>query len=243
MSADAGGILVRSRVFRAPKAGHRDYEYEDASALTRHDALPFRAAVADGATESAFARIWAECLVEEWVAHPSLTEAQFREHLPTLQALWKREAESGVRDVPWYAAAKREQGAFATFLGLSLNSDGTCKALAVGDSCLFVLSEDNGQLSWPLTEPDQFTFTPDLVPSLSGRPPVSVRTWSGTWAPRDTFVLATDAAAAWLMRMGPAQAINLTEDDFPARLDDARSARMIRNDDVTLIVLEIADAK
>ena len=50
-----------------PKAGHRPEEYEDAFAVSS-PRLPFRAAIADGATESIFSGGWARALVDAFVS-------------------------------------------------------------------------------------------------------------------------------------------------------------------------------
>lgn len=242
MSAGPGSVRVRSRVFHTPKAGHREDEYEDAWAYSEGGVLPYRAAVADGATESAFARPWAEHLVAEWVREPALSETDFKGHLTAWQAEWSEAVAGRARDLPWYAQAKLEQGAFAAFLGLSLEPDGAWRAVAVGDCCLFVLSKGIDPTSWPLDSPEQFHSSPLLVPSVPGVPTGPVQTLSGTWKPSDTFVLATDAVAAWLLRIDPAHALDPTEERFPAHIQKARSEGVLRNDDATLVVLELAAA-
>ena len=60
-------MQVRTQVFHAQKKGNAESEYEDASfpnnALEREEVSEFRCAVADGASESAFADVWAQLLV------------------------------------------------------------------------------------------------------------------------------------------------------------------------------------
>src|SRR5260370_42032120 len=57
----------RWRALSVPKHGHTEDEYEDAWAA---DPDAGRFAVADGASESAFAGLWARLLVEGFVAAP-----------------------------------------------------------------------------------------------------------------------------------------------------------------------------
>ncbi|MGI9176221.1 MAG: protein phosphatase 2C domain-containing protein, partial [Rhodothermales bacterium] len=71
-----------------PKAGHRESEYEDAFAVQPEPALPFYAAIADGATETAFARIWARRLAEGFVAHRPHNADAFADQLPRWQTDW-----------------------------------------------------------------------------------------------------------------------------------------------------------
>ena len=49
----------KAHAFRLPKAGNSDADYEDAFAIGENCV-----AIADGATESSFARAWAEALVQ-----------------------------------------------------------------------------------------------------------------------------------------------------------------------------------
>jgi len=239
MMTGVGTVEMQSRVFHLAKAGHRDSEYEDGFALSCPGTFPYRAAMADGATESAFARIWAETLVSAWVASGVVDERAFVRALPEWQQRWMAQVTSKADNLPWYAAAKVEEGAFATFLGLSIDREGTWQALAVGDCCLFHFRED-GVTSWPLDAPEAFTSTPALVPSLPDRMAADIRVLSGAWNERDALVLATDAAAAWLMRVGPETALGLTPEDFPGRIARAREDGNLRNDDVTIIVLRMS---
>ncbi|PSQ69788.1 MAG: hypothetical protein BRD29_00935 [Bacteroidetes bacterium QH_2_67_10] len=55
--------MFRGRAFWAPKGGAGVEEYEDAFSVSESSA-PFRTAVADGATEAAFARRWARFLAD-----------------------------------------------------------------------------------------------------------------------------------------------------------------------------------
>ena len=55
-----------SQGFAVPKAGNREADYEDAFAIAEH-----RVAIADGATESSFARAWAEALVSGFASDPA----------------------------------------------------------------------------------------------------------------------------------------------------------------------------
>lgn len=68
-------MRVSIQVFGLPKAGNRADEYEDAYSPKRQGELEgesFRFAVADGATEGSFSRLWAGMLVRSYninVAH------------------------------------------------------------------------------------------------------------------------------------------------------------------------------
>ena len=233
------GMEVRHRVFWMSKAGHREEEYEDAFAVQQEASLPFHAAVADGATETAFARAWARRLAEGFVADRVGDAAALAARLSQWQVDWTSDVRSRAEALPWYAAAKAEEGAFAALLGLALRPDATWHALAIGDACLFHLRGHHlvGR-PWPVETADAFGHHPALVPSLPG-PMSEVHECGGTWQRGDVFLMATDALAAWLMETGPTAALRLTPSTFSETVRHARTTRQMRNDDVTLVVLRI----
>lgn len=234
------GFSVRYSARWLPKAGSSEAEYEDAFARSADGVRPFRAAVADGATESAFAGVWARVLAEGAVVEDGADEKTLGAQLPAWQAQWAATIESRAEALPWYAAAKAEEGAFAALLGLSLEEDGHWQAAAVGDCCLFHLRGADVLTAWPVETPEAFGNRPALLPSRTGHavPPVETRT--GRFATGDTFLLATDALAAWTMRAGPDEARAAAEDAeaFAGTVERAREDGTLRNDDVTLLVLE-----
>lgn len=238
MSQKETSRSVTTRVFRLPKGGHAADEYEDAFAVSEVSILPMRAAVADGATESAFAGRWARQLAEGFVQKEPITPPAFAHHLVAWQRGWSRTIAGRAERLPWYAEAKVREGAFATVLGLVLRADATWHGLAVGDSCLFHLHKGDEILRWPLDAPDRFNHQPDLVPSQPGQSMPDPQRHAGHWEPGDAFLLATDAMAAWLMRAGPAAALAFDETGFERVVREARAEGTLRNDDVTLLVLQ-----
>src|SRR5262245_2641238 len=120
-------------VLSVPKHGHTAEEYEDAWAA---DPTRRRFSVADGASESSFAALWARLLVEGFVA--ARRPRDLASWLDGPRRLWAEQVMP--LDLPWYAEMKREQGAYATLVGLAvwrLTADGSAewRAVAVGDSC------------------------------------------------------------------------------------------------------------
>jgi hypothetical protein len=222
------------------KAGHTPEEYEDAASIAV-DTWPAAAAVADGATESAFARVWAEQIAQGAATEAVITTEALEAALPAWQTAWAAEAEEQSDALPWYAAAKADEGAFATLLVCAFFSDGTWQALSVGDCGLFQIQDGACVDAWPFEDPDAFHNRPDLLASRSSSVP-PVRTRSGAWTSGDAFLLATDAVAAWLLRTGPAAALDLTPDTFPDAVATARADDLLRNDDATLLRLQCAAA-
>ncbi|MFB6247799.1 MAG: protein phosphatase 2C domain-containing protein [Salinibacter sp.] len=230
---------VVHRILSVPRAGS-DAASEDAAAVRAED-WPVRAAVADGATESAFSGLWARTLVDHLLDRSATTAEAFAAAVDAGQAEWTAAVTDRLDDRPWYVRAKAEEGAFATVLGVVLSDDGAWTAVAVGDCCLFHLRDGGLVGAWPYDDPDAFTHRPSLVPSRRNRPVPVPKTTSGTWETGDQVLLATDAVAAWLLRRGPA---SLRDADVPAlrrAVQAAREEGRLRNDDATLLVLTIDD--
>lgn len=111
-------------------------------------------------------------------------------------------------DSAWYHEAAAQKGSAATLLGLRLDGlqkDGELywRALAVGDTCLFVIRGDTLLCSFPLVSAEQFDDRPNLV-STSGKRHLTgdreVRVAGGRVETGDYFLLATDALAEWILR-------------------------------------------
>jgi hypothetical protein len=179
-----------SQAFWLPKAGNSEADYEDAFSVTET-----RIAIADGATESSFARAWAEALVNGFAAPPSTEPGEdvsapptaepwdadtLRDWIVPLQSAWH--GRIAWDSLPWFAEDKARSGAFATLLTFQFERPAAAltedppdceegigerawRALAVGDSCLFQIRGDMLLLSFPLVEADQFNSRPLLLSS------------------------------------------------------------------------------
>ena len=101
-------------------AATRRTEYEDAFA---GDAERGRFAVADGASESSFAATWAKLLAEGFVAAAEGKPWHELDWLTPRRQQWVAEVDG--LPLPWYAEDKREQGAYATLLGVGFGNPGT----------------------------------------------------------------------------------------------------------------------
>ena len=238
-------MWVCTRVFHVPKRGNADAEYEDAfypeCNLTRQLG-EFRCAVADGASESAFSGLWARLLVRSF--------GRRRMHLQRLRKLWQRAV--GTQPVPWYLERKLKSGAHAAFMGLRIR-EGRWRALAVGDSCLFQVRDDELITVGPLSRSDQFDNSPFLLGSKSaqsiGRNAPHVSVHAGTWSRNDRFYLATDAMAQWLLLRDEAglppwtMLRELGEQDtlpFDELVTEMRLEHDLHNDDTTLLRVEVS---
>ena len=239
---------VQVRHFVLPKGGSAAEECEDAFAF---DAGSLRFAVADGATEAFDARRWAERLAREWVGavRAPLTAEEFgpwlREQGEWLHASWEG------RQLPWYAEEKRRAGSYAAFVGMRLEADGRrarWRAVALGDSCLVQVRGGEVVAAFPVESQEEFGTTPPLVPSSGAQREAALARLvgrEGAAEPGDTFLLLTDALAAW--RLGAAARRDPSAERFDSLLAAAdnealaelvrgeRAASRLKDDDVAAL--------
>jgi hypothetical protein len=233
------------------KGGYHADEYEDAYAA---DAEAGRFAIADGAAESSYAGLWARLLVDGFVR--SCPEGAFEAGwLEKLRQCWAAEVDPLA--LPWYAEVKREEGAFATLLGLvmqrSTDDGGVWQAWAVGDSCLFQVRAHGLIAAFPLSRADEFTNHPRLLGSRPLAGPGALPTpeqHQGDWRTGDRFFLMTDALAQWFLRRAEAGqepweildrlgAEPAADAGFRSWVEERRQCDGLRNDDVTILFLNV----
>lgn len=230
-------FLSDVRTHWLPKHGHTAEEYEDATALPSEASdRTVRAALADGATESAFAGAWARTLVEEFIGANVTVPETFDEAIHRTRRVFGSRIAEYATELPWYAAAKAEEGAYAAFLGLVLYPNGAWRAVAVGDCCLFHLRAGRCLLAWPLDDPEAFGNRPDLLGSRLDVAQPDAEMTSAQWSPGDRLLLASDALAAYLLAHDPAAVTGLDSKGFETFVANARADGM-HNDDVTLVEL------
>lgn len=240
------------KAFHLPKAGNQPDEYEDAFAA---DAETGRFAVADGASESSFAGLWAKLLTEGFVRPAPKAEAGAN-WIEPLQRTWARDVDD--KSLPWYAEDKRKQGAFATFCGFSLRlsangGENEFRVLAVGDCCLFQVRDDQPLCAFPIVHAGDFGNRPDLLNSRR-EPAAQLRDLQkkgrGIWRKGDRFFLVTDALAQWFLaeleaHHKPWRAIDRIlsatnpDESFADWTAGLRAASSLRNDDVTLMAIDV----
>ena len=227
----------------APKSGHAESEYEDAYAV---EAGALRYAVADGASETSFARQWAELLVDRFVREPP-PPAGLREWVTPMQAEWA--GANQPKATAWYAEEKARDGAFSSLLGVILDH-GRWRALAVGDSCLVVVRAGRVERAFPLARAEQFNNRPLLLSSVARANRLvwdDVRFDEGDLRDRDQLLLMTDALAQWFLveaEMGRRPWASLARagslEEFCRFVACLRDGGALRNDDATLVRVEVA---
>jgi hypothetical protein len=228
---------VRHDIHAVPRAGSAPDAAEDAAAV-RADTSPVRAAVADGATESVYAGRWARLLTEHLVAVEGESQEALSAATERARADWQAAVQEAAAEQPWYVQSKVADGAFAAVLSLWVGADGTWRAVSVGDCGLLQCRNGAVRQAWPQDDPDAFGHRPVLLSSRRDGSVPAPAGASGTWTPGDTFLLATDAVAAWLLRVGPSAALDDNQ-SFAAAVDAARADGVLRNDDATLLILTV----
>lgn len=250
----------------SPKAGNTAQEYEDAFSPRWQGVVErrrFRIAIADGATESSFSRLWARMLVRSHVASP-LTAANLRSRVHRRSRDWTRIVTA--QPLPWHAEVKVREGAFSTLMGLTLESTdhlssgvGFWKAIAVGDSCLFQVRSADLVTSFPLQHSYQFGHHPQLLSSNPSRnvfvsEDAAELELEGEWRSGDHLLLMTDALAKWFLNQwehgerpwltlaNVADQSKLLGSVFSSWVDEMREAKMMHNDDVTFLSVKVSSS-
>jgi hypothetical protein len=158
----------------------------------------------------------------------------------------------------WYAEMKWHEGAFATFLGVVVES-GRWRAVAVGDSCLFHIHNRELCCSFPVKRSCDFCCAPSLIGSRGFVPPPSPVGGEGLgvrgelqqesdFLEGDRLWLMTDALALWFLHAAelgerPWELLEhlLTSPQaagsFTEWMRALRAGAQIRNDDVTLMAI------
>ncbi len=243
-------MAVISHTFWLPRRGSVSAEYEDALAA---DDAAGRYAVADGASEGCFTGFWATLLVDVFVRHADRDLDGWPDSLSVVQELW--DADVRGRRLPYHAQPSVRQGAYAAFLGVVLASSGKpsyrWQALAVGDACLFHTRGGDLLRAFPVENSLAFGNAPALVGARMAADEVRKRRqlWpDGRGQPGDRLWAVTDALAQWCLAeqerggnpWGKLESLlegPHHDDRFAAWIEGLRSARRLRNDDVTLLAI------
>jgi hypothetical protein len=256
-------VEVYAQAFWMQKAGNAEPEYEDAfwpsKLLNRQESRSLRFAIADGATETSFSKIWAKQLVQAFCSGDSSPSpwADLLARLPALQRRWLLGVSR--RPLPWYVEAKIAAGAFAALLGLQLSVDevagnkgGAWDAIAVGDCCLAHIRGETVVNFFPILNSQSFNSRPMLLssnPAYNGSAAEHLLAIRGRWLSEDAFYLMTDALAAWFLSQVEAgrkpwvilRDLDTNDQlrDFCTLVCDLRADKLLRNDDVTLLRLDV----
>lgn len=246
----AGLPRFESRTLWMPKRGNAEKEWEDGFAF---DAAAGVVAVADGAGDGIFSKLWAELLLNSYVACPVPLED------PDAVGAWiaccRREWVTRV-DYPrqrWSVQLRLDQSCgAATFLGIQIDEipdaagDVPWSAGAVGDVCLFHVRNNHAIAWFPIASSADFGTTPTIFQSKPMRPmPVGVIT-RGKLRPGELLLVATDALAQRLLMDVEADTApdwsrfwTIDQDAWRQEIESLRNCGAIVNDDCTLVVIRL----
>jgi serine/threonine protein phosphatase PrpC len=236
-----------------PKFGNSTDENEDnilepsKSEIEKETLVKF--AISDGATESSFSKEWSNLLVSAY-KDKSFEQIHLPETIEIISETWH--SMTNAIDLPWYAQQKAEKGAFATFLGLTINrEEGSFEVVAAGDCTLFQIRNSKIIFSFPVSSAEDFNNTPNLIASNDNYQTnfeKNVYYKSGTIQTNDIIILATDAMAAWILKQKNRsekvrkllieQFEKQNEQNFEEWLNKQRNKNKIKNDDVTLLIIK-----
>jgi hypothetical protein len=246
-------MRISAETFWVQKSGSAATEYEDAfwplKPLYEHPVSgQISLAVADGATESSYSSIWARQLARSYVRDQWFHSERFDSSFKKIQGRWDQIV--GRKPKSWYAEQKLEQGAFGAFLGMTFfegRESGLWSLMASGDCCMVQVRDNQPLRSLPFTSSEDFDSRPILLGTRRDVNDVALSQLvrvEGEWEEGDQFFLMTDALAAWFLRQvedggQPWIALQEVAPDGPARfpqfIDENRSTKRLRNDDVTLL--------
>jgi hypothetical protein len=128
---------------------------------------------------------------------------------------------------------------------LVATADGRWRATAVGDSCLFQLRRGRLMAAFPLSCSSAFGSSPYLIgsmPSANRELKEHIHSACGRWLPGDRFLLMTDAVArCFLCAREERHSLRLPDAaKFPDWVESLRRQGRMRNDDVTVLVVDVA---
>ena len=252
-------LQIKVRDLHAPKLKETERDYQDhfrSRQLTTTNPT-VRAAIADGATDSAFAARWAQELTRLFVENPPVNDegvlSDISEWLKPAQSAWHDSVQWD--RVPWHGIDKARRGAVATFLGLTIESadDGQLKvrSIAVGDCELIIIdSKDQMTMKFPVKKASEFNNRPDLIcsnPKGNQGLDTLVKRDTASISLHDLVILTTDAMAEWLLSEGNTsdrcrQISQMDDTEFAAWLESERNCGRIKNDDTTIAFIEFESA-
>ena len=237
-------ITFSITAYQRPKEKHPEYECEDAYCFDAE--VNFRFAVADTSTYGSYSPNWARLLVNEYVISGG---SDFGERISML----RQRCHSSINwnGLPYYAEAKALGGDSTTFLGLSFypagETSGAWEAIAVGDSCLFKISQFGDMRSFPLSSTTEFNNQPPLICSVektAGYATPSMLGCHGTFTAGDMFIMCTDAVAKWFLmhcEAGKKPWKSLSRlarlEELGALFDKLLRHKKIEDDDFTMLVI------
>jgi hypothetical protein len=233
---------------------HKENEtYADCADFIGYNAKNLRFAISDGVSISFFPELWSKILVKEFLETDNLQKM-----LTKAEKEWAAKVENIVKgeNISWYIKKKykNREYAAATFVGICIEN-GYWKSINIGDSFLLFIPKNckNFQqiIGFPNPSEYQFDNHPDYLASIHniyrGKPLIT----SKEKLSEGTFYLLTDAMAEWFINTLnydiELAEITLkhidTQEQFIETIDRKREQGELKNDDSSLLIIEVIDDK
>ena len=233
-----------------PKIGDANEDCEDRKAYIIDEPYGrLRAAVADGATATAFSGEWADLLVREYCDRSFTNWDDFFIRCSAAAKRWNSEIYSKER--PWHSLMRSKTGAAAAIAGIELSiKESRWSASALGDSCIFQIRSGRVYVILPSYTSEQFDNHPRLVSTDIEKNVGLASAYkfaSGTFKAGDRFILATDAASESIVQANQRTdglhewiiALAAGKESAQRFITSQRETNKIRDDDVAIIMIEI----
>ncbi|MBE9168623.1 protein phosphatase 2C domain-containing protein [Pleurocapsales cyanobacterium LEGE 06147] len=241
--------------FSVPKIGEEQKNNQDRFESSSDGSLT---ALADGAGSSLYPSKWAEILVQSFcqdLGNPiARIQRSHQEWLKPAQEQWRQYYLAKLTNPNrkwWEVGSQIKDRGSATFIGLSLPTHPDSEAqkwqaVAIGDSCLFKLERNSENLfAFPLNNSGDFKTTTQCFESLPEYSSFSPQFIEGYCNWGDTFLLASDALAHWLLTDYENQSQEWQKifelkkiEDFRQAIDRLRQNNLIKNDDTTAVLIK-----
>lgn len=207
-----------------------------------------RLGLCDGASESYNSQLWAKIISQKFAADPKFGPQWLSD------ALGAYISAHDFLSMSWSQQNAYERGSFSTLLGIDFDPiHRAVDVLAVGD-CLALLVDENRFIeAWPIADPERFKDHPTLLATLAqhnvfvaetGFCERSIKTIHLNEYVNPRLYCMTDALGEWALRHALASTEGLkklfslaTEQELCELVVEERSAKRMRVDDSTLIIL------
>ncbi len=210
-----------------------------------------RIAISDGASESFDSKNWADLLVSSYVRSPEFNRNWLGDCLASYGTLYDKQKLS------WSMLAAFERGSFATLLGITFDEvNESIEIFAIGDSSVFVFSQNEKPFTFPYTTSEQYKGKPELLCTnnmhntfIDSGEFYREHTASLHQSQGATVILATDALSCWLMegieindeRWKKLLDVN-SEEYFTCFVRESRKSGKLKIDDTTLIIFDLLES-
>jgi len=248
-------MLFDYRAFWLAKDVQQGKQYEDAFRVDDERGI---AAIADGVSSSYHAADWARLLVRSAVdQRPDIHDGEsVSQWLAAARRQWVTPLD--LESLPWHQKAKAQEGASATLLTVELfpvdvrdaraKGDFRLVCYAVGDCCLFHVRNDQVLRVFPIESSQLFDRDPPVIGSVNRSKDhlLQFDTLEDYCLEGDLLVLATDAMAAWALRLLEAgrspeweRFWDMSEQEWEHGIYTLREQRQMRYDDATIVLLRL----